>query len=194
MKKKILLLAVVAICVALTAAAGTMAYFTAETTAHNVITTHGVDITLHEHQRTDAGLVEYPTGTEVKVMPGMSVSKIVTMENHEADAYIRARFDVTIKDENKAEMQLSRDEIARLVQIAVDENCWTRKAGDNDWWYYTAAVGKETTQPLFTQVVFSGPNMTNEYQNCTITIDVVAQAVQAANNGSSAVDADGWSA
>jgi len=47
---------------------------------------------------------------------------------------------------------------------------------------------------LFWEVVFSGVNMTNEYQNCTIEIDVDAQAVQTANNGSSVLEAAGWSA
>ena len=47
MKRKLLILSVLAICVAIVAA-GTLAYFTAEDTAHNVITTGGVDIELKE--------------------------------------------------------------------------------------------------------------------------------------------------
>ena len=45
MKRKLLILSVLAICVAIVAA-GTLAYFTAEDTAHNVITSGGVDIEL----------------------------------------------------------------------------------------------------------------------------------------------------
>ena len=36
--------------------------------------------------------------------------------------------------------------------------------------------------------------MGNEYQNATATVDVIAQAVQTANNGTSAADAAGWPA
>ena len=48
------------------------------------------------------------------------------------------------------------------------------------------------TKPLFTEVVFDGPNMTNEYQNCTVEVIVTAQAVQSANNGEAVLTADGW--
>ena len=45
MKRKLLILSVLAICLS-TLAAGTLAYFTAEGKAHNVITTGGVHIAL----------------------------------------------------------------------------------------------------------------------------------------------------
>lgn len=47
MKRKILLFSILTICVA-TLAAGSLAYFTAEDTAHNVITSGGIDIDLLE--------------------------------------------------------------------------------------------------------------------------------------------------
>lgn len=47
MKRKIFLLSVVAICIAI-AAVGTLAYFNAEDTAHNVITSGSVKIRLDE--------------------------------------------------------------------------------------------------------------------------------------------------
>lgn len=47
MKRKLLILSVLAICIA-TLAAGTLAYFTSEGKAHNVITTGGVEITVQE--------------------------------------------------------------------------------------------------------------------------------------------------
>ena len=34
--------------------------------------------------------------------------------------------------------------------------------------------------------------MGNEYQNAAATVDVAAQAVQTANNGGSAAEAQGW--
>ena len=47
MKRKLLILSVLAICLAILAA-GTFAYFTSEDTAHNVITTGGVKIAVQE--------------------------------------------------------------------------------------------------------------------------------------------------
>ena len=50
MKRKLLLLSVMVICIAI-AAVGTLAFFTTDAIAHNVITTGGVDIELHDHTR-----------------------------------------------------------------------------------------------------------------------------------------------
>ena len=47
MKRKLLILSVLAICLA-TLAAGTIAYFTSEGKVHNVITTGGVEIAVQE--------------------------------------------------------------------------------------------------------------------------------------------------
>ena len=44
---------------------------------------------------------------------------------------------------------------------------------------------------MFTKVTFNAA-MGNEYQNATATVDVAAQAVQTANNGSTVTDAQGW--
>ena len=51
MKRKLLILSVLAICIA-TLAAGTLAYFTSEGKAHNVITTGGVEIAVAEEADT----------------------------------------------------------------------------------------------------------------------------------------------
>ncbi|MFW5617801.1 MAG: SipW-dependent-type signal peptide-containing protein, partial [Prevotella pectinovora] len=47
MKRKLLILSALAICIAMLAA-GTLAYFTSEGKAHNVITTGGVKIAVQE--------------------------------------------------------------------------------------------------------------------------------------------------
>ena len=194
MKKKILLLATLAMCLAILAS-GTIAYFTAEDQAHNVITSGAVDIQIEEWQQTDEGLVPYPKDNSIEVMPGVTVSKIATIKNLEADAYIRAKFDVVITREDKTVMELSPEELASIISLTMNGEDWLRKDGDNEWWYYANAVAVgESTEAFFTEVVFDGPNMTNEYQNCTVEITVTAQAVQKANNGNSALEAAGWSA
>lgn len=194
MKKKITILTVVAMCLAILAS-GTIAYFTAEDQAHNVITSGAVDIEIEEWQQTDEGLVPYPKDDPIDVMPGVTVSKIATIKNIEADAYIRAKFDVVITKADGSVMELSPEELASIISLIMNGEDWLRKDGDNVWWYYADAVAMGvSTEAFFTEVVFDGPNMTNEYQNCTVEIIVSAQAVQKANNGNSALEAAGWSA
>ena len=50
------------------------------------------------------------------------------------------------------------------------------------------------SRALFEQVSFVGTKMGNEYQLCTVVIDVTVQAVQMANNGESVLEAIGWPA
>ena len=191
MKKKILLLAVVAICAAILAS-GTLAYFTSEDQVHNVITSGAVDIQIEEWQ--DEIGNPYPDDP-IDVMPGVTVSKIATVKNLEAEAYIRAKFEVVITREDGSVMELSPETLASIITLTMNGEDWLRKDGDGEWWYYNAPVQTgDSTEAFFTEVVFDGPNMTNEYQNCTVEVIVKAQGVQTANNGASALEAAGWPA
>ena len=85
---------------------------------------------------------------------------------------------------------MGADELAKVIVIDPDATNWTLKDG---WWYYNTAIKSgEMTKPLFEEVVFSGPDMDNKYQNCTVMIDVNAQAVQTVNNGETVWEALGW--
>ncbi|MBR4411288.1 MAG: SipW-dependent-type signal peptide-containing protein, partial [Firmicutes bacterium] len=88
MKKKIFAVMMVLICLAI-AATGTLAYFTSEETAHNIITTGAVDIDLEEWQDLDGDGQNYtpypPENQPINVMPGVTVSKIATIKSLEAD-------------------------------------------------------------------------------------------------------------
>ena len=189
MKKKVLLLAVMAICMAILAG-GTLAYYTHDDQVHNIITTSAVNIEIREWQQTEEGLVEYPTDP-VPVMPGTTLSKIAEVHNLEAQSWIRARYTVVIYGADGKVMELSDEELEKLITIPVDGEKWLTKSGDSQWLYYYEPVDDKTA-PLFTEVAFSGPNMTNEYQNCRIEILVDAQAVQTANNGATVLEAKGW--
>lgn len=189
MKKKILLLAVAAICVAILAS-GTLAYFVAEDTAHNIITTAGVGIEIEEWQESEGGLVPYPD-EPVAVMPGAVVSKIATVKSTEEKAYIRAKYEIVLTDAKGNVVDLTHEQLAKAIKINVDEAHWLDN-GDG-WWYFDESVSKnDVTSAFFTQVEFDKSAMTNEYQECTVDITVIAQAVQAANNGSTALEAAGW--
>jgi len=192
MKRKAFLLALATICLMILTQ-GTLAYYNTQDTAHNIITTSGVDVDVVEYQQTDNGLAPFP-GKVTGVMPGTAVSKVVTVKNLQAPAYVRVRYQITLLDENKRPIPLTADEIKAILQVTVDEDTWLQKAGDTlPWWYYPTALGTdEATTPLFEEVIFAGEEMTNAYQNCDVLIDVITQATQAANNGTDALTAAGW--
>ena len=182
MKRKLLILSVLAICIA-TLAAGSLAFFTSEGTAHNVITTGGVEITVQEWADEAK---KTPFEDLEGIMPGMTVTKIAEIKNTGAsDAWIRVL--VTKK------IQLAGDGTPNtaLVELNLNLTDWTQ--GTDGYLYYTKEALKpgEVTAPLFTTVTFNAA-MGNEYQNATATVDVTAQAVQTANNGDTAMAAMGW--
>lgn len=183
MKRKLLILSVLAICIA-TLAAGTLAYFTSEGKAHNVITTGGVKIAVQEwadEEKTKS--FEDVTG----IMPGMTVTKIAEIKNTGAsDAWVRVKVEKNIKLQGEGTPDTA------LVELNLNLTDWTQ--GKDGYLYYNKVLKPgEVTEPLFTAVTFN-VTMGNEYQNATATVDVVAQAVQTANNGDTVMDAQGWPA
>lgn len=188
MKKKIFAAAIAVICLAVMTSS-TLAYFTTSGIARNVITSDGIDIELVEQQLVGDQLSQYPDD-EVMVMPGKTVSKIVSVNNLEREAWIRVGYTVVFKDANGTELALSQDEINALISINSDTENWTEQDG---WWYYNSPVDvDESTTALFSEVKFSGPNMGNEYQGCSAVIKVTAQAVQTIHNGDTVLEAAGW--
>lgn len=182
MKTKTLLAAVICIVLALLAS-GTLAYFTQESEiVHNVITTGTIDVELIE-----TGEDGRPFEDIDGAMPGGSYAKEVTVNNTgTADAYVRVKVDMSIELANGEE-----GDVLLLGLIGLDTTNWEYKDG---YYYYKEALKPgETTPPLFTGVSIS-EQMDNPYQNCTISVDVSAQAVQVANNGDSATAALGWPA
>ena len=188
MKKKVLVLSLVMLL--LVAVTGTLAYFTADEQVHNIITTSGVDIALEEWQDKDM-TIPYPT-EPVPVMPGSVVDKVVTVKSLEEDSYIRASYDVIVYDKDLNEMDITAEQLGKMITIQTGED-WTEKE-DGVFYYKEAVGGGGVTTPLFCEVVFDGPGVTNEYQNCRFEIKVYAEAVQAANNGENAFEAAGWKA
>lgn len=180
MKKKLLILSLAAICLAITAI-GTLAYFTSEGTAHNVITTGGVEIAVQEWADVEK---TKPFEDLTGVMPNTTVTKIAEVKNTGAsDAWVRVKVEKNIKLQGEGTPDTS------LVELTLNTTDWTEKDG---YYYYKEALKPgEVTAPIFTAVTFK-PDMGNEYQNATATVDVTAQAVQTANNGATVMDAQGW--
>ena len=180
-KKKVLAVLVIVLCLSVLGDV-TMAYFTAKDTAHNVITTGNVDVELVEKQDQDGILVDYPSEPIEGVMPGMEVSKIVSVNNvGSGDAWVRIRITRTLEMNPDAPEALPEGEEPdlELIQIDCDEDAWVL---EGEWYYCRMPVAPgKATAPLFKSVTFA-PRMGNAYQGCTASILVEAQAVQVKNN------------
>ena len=180
MKRKFLILSVLALCFSLFAAE-TIAYFTADSKAHNVITTGGVQIAVQEWADEERTM---PFEDVTGVMPETTVTKIAEVRNTGgAEAWVR------VKVEKNIRLQGQGTADAGLVELTRNTADWTEKDG---YYYYNKVLKPgEVTAPVCTAVSFHA-DMSNAYQNATATIDIFAQATQSANNGNTAMDAQGW--
>lgn len=187
MKRKLLLLSVMVICIAI-AAVGTLAYFNTEAVAHNVITTGGVNIELHEYAD-EACTTDYDTN-KTGIMPGMTVDKYarIALVEGSADAWVRVRFEKKITFAAGNEHAEGKTPKLDLVELTIPEG-WSD--GRDGWYYLEAPLTSNTPVFALTSVTFN-KDMGNEYQGATATVDIVAQAVQVANNGKTVMDAQGW--
>lgn len=179
MKRKLFFISILAICVS-SLATGTLAYFTAEDRAHNVITTGSVSIALHEWKDMEQTPYEAPGA----ILPGAVVDKIAVVENTgPAEAWVRVQVSTAILDANGNEMDSS------LIALDLNTTDWTNQDG---YLYYNRPLGPgEYTAPIFTTVTFSTA-MGNRYQAASATVDVSAQAVQTAHNSSSSPADRNW--
>lgn len=163
------------------AAASTLAYYTDEVVTHNIITTNGVDITLNDKTLQSGVLVDFPPGGISGIMPSATVPKIVSVTNESAEAWVRIRLEQRIvgRNGNALPLTLADGSPAYRLNIIGNTNWY---CGDDGAWYYTLPLGKhDTTDVLFDCVTFNAL-LGNEYQGCTVHIDVIAEAVQCANN------------
>ena len=186
MKKKILYIAAIIICLSVITS-GTFAYYTKNATARNVITSDAVDVEIIQEQTRTA---QTNTTQTIKVMPTVKISKTVAARSNAQPAWIRMRYVVTVLDESGAAVQIPADQLKKAILITPNETNWELKDG---WWYYKTAIGsRATTTPLFEQIEFSGPEMGNEYQGTTLNLDIYLQAVQQVHNGDTVWEALGW--
>lgn len=180
--KKRMLTAALALCCLAVLATGTLAYFTAEETAQNVITMGSLKMELVELN------ADGQPWTDVEnIVPGMEVTKKAYVENNgSVDFYTRVKITTRyVNEQGKKLPELNTG----LVELNLSED-W--KLDEDGFYYYTESVKPgEETEPLFTTVTFS-TEMGNEYQNVKVIIDLDAQAVQSRNNGESALEATGW--
>ncbi len=186
MRSKIVLVCALVLCIGVSVLS-TVAFFTAEDTARNVITAGSLDIEVVEEQKTEEGeLIPYPQ-EPIQVLPGTKVSKIISVKNNDAEAYVRIKLDIAVKD---AEGNALDADGAVLTLCTNDK--WVASEDADGWLYYTGTVKSgEITLPVIEEVEFL-PGMSNEFQGAVTEINVNAQAVQVANNGDNVFMAQGW--
>lgn len=175
-KKKFLVLAAAALMLTATVS-GTLAYFTDSTTAHNVITSGGVNIQIIEEMDENGTLVEFPENGLTGIMPGTEASKIVTIKNTGAStAWIRASVEVKVTGSDGKELSNAP------ISYNYADGDWVADKEIKNLYYYSEPVDSDkSTSTLFKKVVFD-KSMDNKYQGCTVQIIVNAEAVQTANN------------
>lgn len=184
MKKKLFVIAIIAVCLSIIAY-GTTAFFTYEEKAINIISTSGIDIDLLEWTITEDGSL-IPFEDVIGVVPATEVPKIVEIKNTgEQPVWVRimVQKSIILAEGVDGEIDLS------LVSMDINTSDWTEIDG---YYYYNKALNPdETTSPLFTKVMFD-KNMSNMYQDSAAVVEVTAQATQTAHNGESAFEAMGW--
>ena len=182
--------------VALAGAATTYAFTTRMAPAQNVLTFGSVQMrTIMQEDQADGSLEEIPEGYEVRAPFGLA-SRVVTVQNMGAsDMYVRARPVIQAVSEAGED----RGDASSVTEFHMDETgAWVE--GKDGWWYYAERVSAadddsdagEVTAPLMEGIEFVGDVYDLTGPGGSLEFTVEAQAVQADNNGESALDAQGW--
>ncbi len=161
---------------------GTLAYYSTVGKATNIVTSGNIQLIIHE--KTDTG-AEFPR-EGVYIVPGDIVSKQVTIENDcEHPFYLRVKIVYGVDS-----VELSSEDCFKLN---IDEENWILHDG---WYYYKGIVNPgETTPKVFSHVEIVGSKVDNSYLGKTLTLTVLAQAVQSENNpitDGNTYTASGW--
>ena len=184
MKRKILALSGLVIFVAMLAW-GTVAYFTAEDRAINVLTIGSVDIEILEYDKEGNLIVPDPVPAYFQnIEPGQRIVKRIEIKNRgDNPAWVRAKIIDTITSTgggllNENVLNYNVNHLYKPEKQTAD-GIWEMQDG---YWYFSVPVKPDEVAVLFDVVTFDGPGMGNAYQDCTTKIQVIAQAVQYEGN------------
>ena len=168
-KKLIPLLSAVAL-VAVIGVGSTLAYFTDNDAANNVVTMGHVNIELDEPEFS----AENENNTIKNVVPNQTITKdpTITVEAGSESCYLRAKIEIT---------ELNAEQIADLLENTNIGEDWV--LAEDGYYYYQNSVSKsneDQTVDLFDTVVIPA-EWGNEVADLTFEINVSAEAVQADN-------------
>ena len=163
---------------------GTFAYYSTVGKATNVVTSGAIRFLINE--TTDQGTPFPQEG--VYIVPGDIVSKRVNIQSDCGHPfYLRVKIVYGVDSQ-----ELPSEECFKLN---INEENWQAHDG---WYYYKGIVQPgQTTPNVFSHVEIVGAKVDNRYIGKTLTLSVVAQAVQSENNpltGTATYTAAGWPA
>lgn len=170
-KKKLLTMVLALVLIGAVGVGATLAYFTDNDSATNVVTMGHVNIELTEEEWT------YGEEGITGVTPGQEIAKdpTITLVGDSLDAYVRIKLEVTGFDgvENADAYK------AEILEDLVLGEGWT-KVGN--YYYYAEKLTKDnaSTTALFESVTIPY-EWTNDVANATFNILVSAEAIQADN-------------
>lgn len=185
-KKKLLTMVLALVLIGAVGVGATLAYFTDNDSATNIVTMGHVDVELTEPGfDTEDGTAD---NTISDVTPGQVIAKdpTITLAADSLDAYVRVKLTVDGLDETAT---------AEVLDALDIQDGWTLVDG---YYYYADALTQESkTATLFTKVTIPY-EWNNDYAEAEFTIDVAVEAIQADNladdffneNGSWNIDAE----
>lgn len=193
-KKKLIIMLSTIGAIAAIGVGATLAYFTANDSATNVVTMGNVSITLTENEVTkgsDGHTYEQTNaitedGLEFsEIMPGDTIPKnpTITLADTSNDAYVRINMDIqfsgTITADVREKLQTSL--LASLNnEILAEGSRWYYNSTDGYYYYNVPLTQNNKTAVLFTTVNLPS-DWGNEAANAQFNIVLNAQAVQSDN-------------
>jgi alternate signal-mediated exported protein len=200
MKRKIALAASAVVLAALLITGGTLAWFTDEQTATNIVTTGNVKIALHD-SATD---IEWDGSSAVTdpvsdfapvggIVPSETVGKFVTVKNTgDNDAYVRIQIVpvwyktvegtlVELTENEKGLAGIDEDGIGvDSIAYTVNGTDWTARDEDGYYIYKGILTSGQTAPTLLSAVTFNSL-LDNRIADLTVKIEIKAEAIQSDN-------------
>ncbi len=186
MNKKLTALIISIICI-LVIVGGSVAYRVTSDTAKSRISASNVKIELVMLEEDADGNQKTVSG-DTAFTPGETKSRIARVTNTGAQpAWVRVKAELVIDGETEMAMENPYTHLEGLD----DGTNWTWEEG---YWYYNRILEPgETTEALFTAVVFR-PDSIDGTNGKDIDLKVDAEGTQSRHNGTSALEAKGWPA
>lgn len=157
--------------------AGIVAYFTDTATVTNHATMGIVDIDLQEYTLDSNGR-KVAWEDKTNVIPGDTISKIaeINVVDGAADCYVRAKVEISCKDEDLAD----DSKMLTLSNLNVNSSDWYYCENDGYFYYKTILKSGDSPITLFSEVTIPS-NLDNAWSLEEFNIDVKAEAIQSKN-------------
>lgn len=157
--------------------AGIVAYFTDTATVTNHASMGIVDIDLKEYTLDSNGR-KVDWADKTNVLPGDTIDKIaeINVVDGAADCYVRAKVEITCRDEDLAE----DSRMLTLDNLNVSATNWYYCEADGYFYYKTILKSGDSPITLFSEVSIPS-SWDNDWSLEQLSIDVTAEAIQSKN-------------